>query len=177
MKKKVVIVGAGGHAKVVADAILQLEEFELVGFVDANVPMGNLVFNDLKVICTQNDIDSLHGKIDCLAMGIGNLAVRQKLSIELSDTFQWTSVIHPKATVARNCEIGRGAVVLANAVVSSETKIGDFCIIDAGTIVDHEAQIGDFCHLSIGTLVGSNSLIDERTKTELGQIIPPFSKI
>ena len=177
MKKKVIVVGAGGHAKVVADALLCSGEFELLGFADDNVAIGTKILENHEVISTIDGFLSWKNNVDFLALGIGNLVVRSKLVNQLSNDFKWTAVIHPSAVVATSAILGEGVTILANAVVASQAEIEAFAIIDAGVIVDHECRIGKYTHLCIGSLIGSNSSISDNYKTELGQIVPPFSKI
>lgn len=175
--KKVVIIGAGGHAKVIAETILLHDDIELLGFADDNLGQGTVVFENYSVVSSIRELDNWRHRIDVLALGIGNITIRQKIVDQLSADFHWLTVIHPTAVIARNAILNEGITILAQTVIASEVNMGAFTIVDAGTIVDHECQIGSFCHLAIGSLIGSNSHISEATKTEIGQIFPSFSKI
>ncbi len=174
---KVIVVGAGGHAKVVADALLCTGEFELLGFADDNIAIGTKILGNHEVISTIDGFLSWKNNVDFLALGIGNLALRSKLVAQFSYNFKWAAVIHPSAVVAKSAIIGEGVTILANAVIASQAEIDAFSIIDAGVIVDHECRIGKFAHICIGSLIGSNSSVSDNYKTELGQIVSPFSKI
>ena len=175
MKKRVAIIGAGGHGKVIADAILKSNSYELVGFVDAKLAIGTNVFGAFKVVATQENIQLIIPQIDCFIIGIGSNEIREIVAASLPNNIEWATIIHPSASVSIQTEIGEGSVILANSVINADSKIGRFCIIDSGSIVDHESEIGDFSHLSIGTCVGSNSKISSNTKSEIGQLFQPFS--
>lgn len=178
MKEEVIIIGAGGHGKVIADAIIKLGKYELKGFVDAQEPIGNIIFNGYKVIENQQNIESLINETTKFVIGIGNNEVRKNLKDQLSEKIEWATIIHPTAVIAQDVEIGVGSVVLANTIINAGSTIGEFTIIDSGTIVDHDCEIGDFNHLTIGTLVGSNSKLKiSGLKTELGQVYQPFTNL
>ena len=177
MKEGIVIIGAGGHGKVIADAIIKAGQYKLLGFVDAKLPIGTAIFGDYKIIETQDNIFSLLSDSTKFIIGIGNNEVRKNIQKQLESSISWANVIHPSAVVASDVKVGEGSVVLANAVINASAQIGQFTIIDSGTIVDHECIIGDFSHLSIGTLVGSNSRLKSNLKTDLGQIIKPFTEL
>ncbi|MFA7273245.1 MAG: hypothetical protein WC044_05215 [Crocinitomicaceae bacterium] len=176
MKKQLVIIGAGGHAKVIADAVCKAAEFELLGFVDAHLPKGTLVFKTYRVIETQSLIQNLIDPNTYFVFGIGNNAIRQKLAQDFQKDLQFASILHPSSVVSDEVTIGKGTVVLANAVINAGSKVGDFSIVDSGVVIDHECQIGNFCHVNVGTIVGSNSELVTGVKTDLGEIIPNFSK-
>lgn len=177
MKEGIVIIGAGGHGKVIADAIVKAGQYNLLGFVDAKLPIGTTVFGDYKIIETQDNIASLMNDSTKFIIGIGNNEVRSKIYTQFANSLAWATVNHPSAVIAGDVKIGEGSVLLANAVVNASSTIGQFTIIDSGVIVDHECAIGSFSHLTIGTLVGSNSKLKSNLKTELGQIIKPFTEI
>jgi sugar O-acyltransferase (sialic acid O-acetyltransferase NeuD family) len=177
MKEGIVIFGAGGHGKVIADAIIKAGEYNLIGFVDSKLPIGTGVFGNYKIIETQDNISSLVNDSTKFVIGIGNNEVRKMIYTQFSNALAWATVIHPSALIAGDVKIAEGSVLLANAVVNASSIIGQFTIIDSGVIVDHECEIGDFSHLSIGTLVGSNSKLKSNLKTDLGQVIQPFTEI
>ena len=177
MRPKIVIIGAGGHGKVLCDAILAQDQYELIGFVDAVVPLGTEVTIGYKVILSQNELNKLKVMADHFIVGIGNNKVREKLYNELKQVLKPALIIHPSAVVAKNAVIKQGSVCLANAVVSANCVVGENTIVNARVVIDHECIIGDHIHLSIGTLVGSNSSIADGIVTPIGTIIQPFSKI
>ena len=135
MSKKVIVIGAGGHSKVIAD-IIQKSGDILVGYLDD----------------AQSDV---LGKVrDCVkypdcyfVIAIGNNHVRKNISQQYSNIKYYTAV-HPSAVIGADVTIGEGTVVMANAVVNPSTSIGKHCIINTGTIVEHDNKISDYVHLS-----------------------------
>jgi len=177
MKPKIIIIGAGGHGKVVVDTLLLENNFEILGFVDGAVPVGTIIFKNYKVIAKQNDIASLVEKAEYAIVAIGNNEIRNKITTELGNNFKLATVIHPAAVISSDVEIGGGTVVLANAIISTCTKIGDNAIINAGVVIDHDCIIGNNVHLSVGTVVGSNTTIESGVTTAVGEKINSFSNI
>lgn len=176
MKQKIAIIGAGGHAKVVADLVLKLPEFELIGFVDEQIAVGTSIYAGKEVILKQTDLSKLGEFCSHFFVAIGNNAIREKLSEKLKQDLTLVSLIHPSAQIASEVTIGLGTVVLANSVINASSIIGENCIINSGTIVDHDCNIGANSHLSIGTKVGSNSELPAYALSEIGQSFPSFYK-
>lgn len=175
--EKIIIIGAGGHGKVLADAISKSKNQELIGFIDAKLPKGTHVYKDFKVIENQDNILKVADNTTKFIIGIGNNQIRRKIYDELTGKLLWATIIHPSAAIADDVIIGEGSVLLANSVVNASSIIGQFTIVDSGVVVDHESKIGEFTHLSIGTLVGSNCEVESNYKSMIGQVIEPFSKI
>lgn len=174
--KTIGIIGAGGHARVIADALDQSGEYRLAGFFDDAVAVGEPVFGEIKVLGTIEDFISKRVPLDFYIIGIGDNAIRRKLVSEATG-ISWATIIHPKAMIATNAVIDQGAVILAGAVINSNSRIGRHSIINSNVVVDHDCQVGEFSHLAIGTLLGSNSIVSPSVKTQIGQVIPVFSTI
>jgi FlaA1/EpsC-like NDP-sugar epimerase len=79
MKPKIIIIGAGGHGRVVHDAILTESKYEVIGFADSAIDIGTIVLNDKKVISNLNDIESIIPKISFFIVAIGNNEIRKKI--------------------------------------------------------------------------------------------------
>ena len=177
MKPEIVIIGAGGHGKVVCDAIIAQGQYNIAGFVDDSHAVGETITGDYRVIATQNNIHTLKTTIDYFIVAIGNNQVREKIYNASKQYLKSATVIHPSAMIGSNVKIGEGTVVLANAVINSSSNVGENSIVNAGVIIDHDCKIGSHAHLSIGTMVGSNSEISDCHKMPIGSRIESFSKI
>lgn len=152
--RSVIIIGASGHGKVVADLIQKSGDI-VVGFLDDNPNIGK-TFIGFPVLGVVED----YKKFDVeFLIAIGNTEVRKRISKELAVT-SWYTAIHPTAVIADiGVEIGEGTVIMANAVVNAGAKIGKHCIINTGAIVEHDNRIGDFVHVSVGAnLAGTVSV-------------------
>ncbi len=175
--KKIVIIGAGGHAKVLAETIDLIGSLRVIGFVDDQVEKGTILTDNIPVIGSIQDIVAISGHCDAFVIGIGNNEIRKQLANQYAGRIEFETIIHPLAYVSKNAVIQSGTVVLAGAIINANSKIGSCCIVNSNVVVDHDCEIGDFTHLAIGTMVGSNSVLSSLLKTEIGQAIPAFSVI
>lgn len=174
--KKIVIIGAGGHAKVVADIILKRKELlneniEVVGFLDDNFEsLKNKEIFGCKVLGSINFLNSLKNKDYLYIIAIGNNEIREKIFIEHKDASYYTA-IHPTAVIANDVKIGQGTVVMANAVINSSSIVGKHCIINTGSIIEHDNKIEDFVHISPRVVLCGNIEIGKKTWVGAGSTI------
>ena len=143
MNKKVVIIGAGGHAKVIAD-IVRASGDVVVGFLDDSYTEPKEFYRSRVIGKTSDYKEYVCGCSFVIA--IGNGGVRKRISSELE--CEWYTAIHPSAVVSDSAKIGCGTVVMANAVINADAQIGEHVIINTGAIVEHDCQIGSYSHLS-----------------------------
>ncbi len=143
--KKLLIIGAGGHAKVVADAVLSKNEFEIIGFADDNIKFGTPVFGNYSIVSTLENISAL--SFDEFIVAIGNNDIRKGIFNSLSVNYKPAIIIHQNAVVSSFSKISDGTVVLAGSVISFGVEIGHNCIINACTLIDHESIIAANCHI------------------------------
>lgn len=144
--KRVVIIGAGGHGKVVADIIRQTED-QIEGFLDDNLELSG-VFAGFPVLGT---VDYYQEYMEFpFVIAIGDAAIRERIAEHLRGV-SWYTAIHPAAVVSKmGVEIGEGTVVMAGAVINAGTTVGRHCIINSGAIVEHDNVLGDYVHVSVG---------------------------
>ena len=161
MKKKIVIIGSGGHGKVVADAVLQSDQFELIGFADDHAEIGKNVIGKYTVVAKTDDHHTLKLLADCFIVAIGNNGLRKKIFETLSSNLDPATEVHPFSSISPFAELGKGVSVLAGAVVSANVRIGDNCIINVHSLVDHDSLIGNHTHISQGAIVQSYSTVPE----------------
>jgi len=146
MAKDVIIMGAGGHAKVVADIVLRSGD-NLVGFLDDNdAKQGAVVYKDYRVIGKISDSVDYTDKYFIVAVGDN----KTRASTVNNNDLMWYTAIHPNAVVADTTKIGDGTVVMAGAVINPDTVIGRHCIINTSCSIDHDNKLGDFVHVSPG---------------------------
>ncbi len=177
MKPRIVIIGAGGHGKVLCEGIIAEGKYELIGFVDHSIAVGTKVIFDYKVILSESEMDKLSTLADFFIIGIGNNKTRAKLFRELSKILKPATIIHPSAIISKSAVLNNGSVCLANTVMNANSIVGENTIVNSGVIIDHECTIGSHVHLSIGTMVGSNSVVEDFSTTPIGANINPFSKL
>ena len=145
--KKVIILGAGGHAKVIADIINKSGD-EVVGFLDDNLDIqNNIIYLNKKVLGTTNDIDKYNDYY--FVIGIGNNKIRKKLAEKYN--LKWYTAIHPNTVIGNNVTIGNGSVIMPGVVINTGTSIGNHWIINTSSSIDHDNVIGDYVHISPGS--------------------------
>lgn len=168
MKTELIIIGASGHGKVVAD-LAEKCGYLVKGFLDDNPKIeehfGYPVLGEVRQVerfdkCTKN----------CrFVIAIGNNAIRKKIA----QTYKvhWTVLIHPGAVVARGVSIGEGTVVMANAVVNPDTVIGKHCIVNTAAVVEHDNCIGDYSHISPGAVLAGTVTIGRECHIGAGAVV------
>lgn len=162
---RLVIIGAGGHGKVVADIALKNKYTDIV-FVDDHVKglcMGFPIAGTVAGLKTFDD-----GKTD-FVIGIGNNAVRKLIAEQ--NSVNWVSLIHPAASIATQVTVGSGTVIMACAVVNPCTSIGSHCIINSGAVVEHDNVLADFVHISPNAVLGGTVRLGEGTHIGIGATV------
>ena len=171
----VLILGAGGHAKVVAD-ILMAQGTHVQGFLDDDPHLCGEMRLGLPVL---GAIDVyLDYEPDGLIIGIGDNRARRSIAERLSIQAQrlWRNAVHPRATIARSVRLGRGIVVAAGAVINPDSVLGDHAIINTGATVDHDCTIGGFVHVAPGARVAGGVVLGEGAFLGIGSsLIPQIS--
>lgn len=167
MHKKLMIVGASGHGKVIAD-IAHKNGYDDICFLDDNVRKKECA--GCPVIGTSGDAIRF---ADCdFIVGIGANTIRKKVQMQLAEQgLKIVSLIHPNAVIADDVVIGSGTVIMAGAVVNPATVIGKGCIINTGATVDHDNIIADFVHISVGGHLAGTVKIGEGTMIGAGAVL------
>jgi sugar O-acyltransferase (sialic acid O-acetyltransferase NeuD family) len=164
-------VGAGGHAAVVADALLEAGA-RVLGFTDPDASKHGTLRLGLPVLGS-DDVLAQHGTGGVrLANGLGfvsgsgrsSLRARVQRQLE-AQGWSFIPVIHPRATVSRSAVLGEGSQVLAGAIVQAGATIGAGTIVNTAAIVEHDAIVGDWCHLA------SQSTLSGQTRVGAGSLI------
>lgn len=170
MRKKVVIIGAGGHAKVIAD-IIEKSGDEIVGFLDDNKEIGTTIINEYKVIGDLNNRFTMAVTKENLEfiIAIGDNKKREEISH--SPNLKFYTAIHPSAQIGLDVRIEEGTVIMANSCINSSAKIGKHCIINTGAIIEHDNIIEDYVHISPNATLGGTVKIGESTHVGIGSIV------
>lgn len=163
MTKPLIIIGAGDHAKVLLDILLEQGE-NVIGLADKSVPKETLIYG---VPVIGDDEAVLQYKVDEVELvngigSVGSTALRAKLyEFYKSKGYSFKTVIHKSAVVSSRAKLCEGAQVLVGTVVTTEAKIGENSIINTKTSIDHGCKIGRHCHIAPGcTLSGCVSIGD-----------------
>ncbi|WP_127836706.1 acetyltransferase [Clostridium prolinivorans] len=172
--KKIVLVGAGGHCKVIIDIINSNKEFEIAGITDKLNIGGNLL--GIPIIGSDEVLQDLFKKgVEYAFVSVGsidNLIFRYELYKKLKQIgFKIPTLIHKNAIVSPYTTIEEGVCVMANAVVNANAYIGKNSIINTSSIIEHDCIIGHNCHISPGAKLGGNCKIDDNVHIGIGATV------
>ena len=171
MNKKLAIIGAGGHGKVVGEIAL-LNQYETIDFFDDR-------FREIKsfpfTIVNTFDYLKVHLKdYDAFFVAIGNNQIRsEKIEWFKNHKMNIISLIHPKSTFSKFSSLGIGTCVMANAVVNPGTLIKEGVIINTSSSVDHDCVIEDFAHISPNCSLSGNVRIGRFSHLGTGTTVHP----
>lgn len=174
--RKLAIIGAGGHGRVVADCAMSSSDYQEIIFIDDCYPerTQNLhwpIENNLSAL------DKYVNNYDFI-IALGNNEVRQKIMLKLENLqAKIITLVHHTAVVSPYCTIGRGGVVFANAVVNIGCTLGDGVIINTSASIDHDCTVGDFTHISPGVHVAGGVKIGKYSWLGIGCSIVEYIEI
>lgn len=165
MFNRLVILGAGGHGKVIVDIALKIGYTD-IAFADDNVVGGCMNY---PVICKCSDIELQNDGNTDFVIAVGDNEIRKRIAEQ--HNVNWVTLIHPAAQVGVNVKIGAGTVVMACAVVNPCAMIGNHCIINTGVVIEHENVIEDYVHISPKVSLGGNVQIGKKTHIGIGATV------
>lgn len=176
MTARVLILGAGGHAQVVADILLRMRDAGApvvpVGYLDDNAQLVGRAFLGLPVLGKVAEVPTVDH--DALVVAIGHNETREHIfTALLARNERFVVARHPSAIVAPDVQIGPGAMICAGAVVNPGSAIGANVILNTGCTVDHHNTIGDHAHIAPGVHLGGDVRIGQGTLVGIGATVIP----
>jgi sugar O-acyltransferase (sialic acid O-acetyltransferase NeuD family) len=153
---QVLIIGAGGHGRVVVDILRAGGQFQPAGFIDSTPSLAGTTVAGLPVFGGANQLSKVRQqhKLRHAIVAIGDNRVRLRYAALLKEQgFELINAIHPTASIAATASLGRNIVIAAQVAVCNEATIGDSCILNTGCVVDHECELGKAVHVCPGTNV------------------------
>lgn len=142
MNKKVVIIGAGGHGKVIADIVRKSGDTVECFLDDAYTEDTD--FYGSKILGKTEKYKDFSNCYFIIA--IGNNGIREKIANSLD--CKWYIAVHPSSQISDSVKIGEGTCVMANSVINADTVVGNHVIVNTASVIEHDCKIGDFCHIS-----------------------------
>lgn len=173
-KEKIVIWGASGHARVVADIIRLENRHEIVGFLDDLAPQRKgALFVDWPILGGREALADLHRQgVRWAVVAIGNCQARLTLAGVARDAgFELARAIHPSAIVARGVDVGEGTVIAAGAVVNPGAHIGNHVIVNTRAGIDHDCIIEDGAHICPGVSLAGNVRVGRLAWVGIGSTV------
>lgn len=167
--KKLLIIGASGHGRVVADIALKMNSWQQIAFLDDD---ENLKYSmGMEIIGKLNDAYTYIDDYD-IFVAIGNNKIRKKIQSQLEMAgAKIPTLIHPSAIIGEKVELGAGTVVVAGAVINCCSKIGEGCIVNTGSTIGHDNVIEDFVHIAPGAHLGGTVRVGNDTWVGIGSTV------
>jgi UDP-perosamine 4-acetyltransferase len=167
------LIGAGGHAKVMIELVRAAGDWRIVGLLDA-APAAVAVLG-VPVIGREEDLPRLRAQgIGVALVAIGDNAVRQRLGrVLVAEGFAIPAAVHPAALVSPSARLGSGVAVMARAVVGTETAIEDFAIVNTAAVVEHDGLIGAAAHVGPGAVLAGHVQVGARALLGVGSAVRP----
>ncbi|MFW7343393.1 acetyltransferase [Pollutimonas sp. H1-120] len=167
-KKKLFVVGAGGHGRSVAEAAMLGTAWSEVVFVDDAYPLLRYS-GQWPIVANIESLAGLIAREDSVVIAIGNQSVRKRLFGLAQDAgAMMATIIHPKAWVSQDASIGDGTAVMAGAIIGTQAKVGMGAIVNANATVDHDAVLGDFAHLGVGVQLAGGVVVGDGAWLQAG---------
>ena len=169
MKDKLIIIGASGHGKVVADIAIKINKWQSITFLDDDESIKTSM--GLEVIGKTADAFINKDEADFF-VAIGSNITRGKIQEKLIEQgLNVVSLIHPSAIIGTDVEIGIGTAVMAGVVINSSSRIGKGCIINTSSSLDHDNMIEDYAHISPGVKVAGTVKVGKGSWIGIGSVI------
>jgi sugar O-acyltransferase (sialic acid O-acetyltransferase NeuD family) len=169
MNERLIIIGASGHGKVVADIAIILKQWKTIAFLDDNETIKTCM--GYPVIGKTNDF-SFYIQDSDFFVAIGNNKTRESITQDIEKANgNIVTLIHPSAIIGSFVEIGKGTAIMAGTVINPCSVIGKGCIVNTSSIVEHDNIICDFVHLSPGTHLAGSVKIGTRVWIGIGATV------
>ncbi len=171
---KCVIVGAGGHGRVVLDIVLNAAQHEVLGFIDSNPELAGRRMDGRMVLGEIEALPQLRRElcIEGAVVAIGDNGVRRDFADRIEAVgLELINAIHPSANLARNVTLGRNVVIAAGALVCAHCQIGDSVILNTGCIIDHESMIGTATHICPGARLAGRVAVESGAFVGIGATV------
>jgi UDP-perosamine 4-acetyltransferase len=170
--KKVIVVGSGGHAKVVIDILQEMKDFEIIGVtsnsLDINSRFGEYAVLGEDAVIKDFAIEGIYYAV----MGLGgyrdNILRKTVFDLVKGMGMSFINAIHPSAIISKTAKLGEGVVIFPGVIINTDVQIGNNTIIATGSTIDHETIIGDHVLVSAGVTIGAYSKINDNAVIALG---------
>ena len=175
MKKKILLVGFGGHSRSCIDVIDNTNSFKIIGYVEKN-KRSKIHNTNIRKLGYDEDLSVIFKHVKYAHISIGqmkNLELRKNIFQKLINIgFKMPTIISKKSIISKkNVNIGDGTIIMNGCIINSNAKIGKNCIINTGSIIEHDVVVSDHCIVSPGVIINGSVNIGELCFIGSGSII------
>lgn len=170
-KKDLLILGAGGYGRSIAEVAELMGQWGNIVFVDDRWPTQKNIDHYTIISNIQNLSLVQHSNFEAIA-AVGNNKIRQKWQQYVIDlNIPLATIIHPHAVISPTVKIGQGVSIMAGCVIGTKTEIQEGVILNIGTLLDHDVKVESFAHLSVGVKVAGGQIITQYSYLPAGTIV------
>ena len=163
---KILLIGAGGHARSCIDVLEEENQFEIAGLIEKGESISNESLG-YPVIGTDDDLKVLRQQYKNALITVGQIKspkIRIKLYQLLKELdFTLPVIVSPHAYVSKHAQIGEGSIIMHGVIINANAKIGNNCIINNRALIEHDAVIGDHCHIATGAIINGEVSVENET--------------
>ena len=171
---KILLIGAGGHARSCIDVLEEENQFEIAGLIEKGESISNESLG-YPVIGTDDDLKVLRQQYKNALITVGQIKspkIRIKLYHLLKELdFTLPVIVSSQAYVSKHAQIGEGSIIMHGVIINANTKIGNNCIINNRALIEHDAVIGDHCHIATGAIINGEVSVGNETFIGSGAVI------
>jgi sugar O-acyltransferase (sialic acid O-acetyltransferase NeuD family) len=175
MKTAILIIGAGGHAKVLIDCLRRQSKAHILGILDNKPELHGQELAGVKILGGDDAIKDFSAEDVQLVNAIGSVdipSLRKKIFAHYKSLgFTFFSVIHPNAIIALDVQLGEGVQIMAGAIIQPACKIGNNVIVNTGASLDHDVELADHIHIAPGVVISGYVRIGEASHIGVRAVI------
>lgn len=169
MNRNLLILGAGGHGRVVKETAVSMGSFDRIDFLDDN---SELAIGKCK------EFEQYLSDFSNAFVAVGNNDLRMRWVEQIIKAgFKLPALIHPTAFISPSARIGEGSIVCSKAVVNTNSVVEKGCIISIGALVDHDSCIGEGVHINSGAIVKAGCIVERLKKIDAGMVYSNKKKL
>ena len=178
-KVKLIVFGAGGHAKVVIDIVERQGKYEIAGLLDDDPRHRGKRFFGYPVLGTRADLPGLiTAQLRHAIVTIGDNASRATVATHLErQGWSFATAVHPGAVLGRGVKIGAGCVIMAGCIINADAYLGAHVIVNTAATVDHDCRVEDAVHIAPGCHLCGDVSVGQSSLLGVGCVITPGVRI
>lgn len=168
---KIIIIGAGGYGRCIAETILMNGDYQIIGFVDDSTALNSTIMG-YTVLGASENLARYKEVATHAVVAIGDNKIRERMFHNLESLgYTLPAIIHANASISQSAIIGRGSTIVAGAVIGPNASLGDGVVVNSGVVVDHDCYVGEFSYLGANATVTRNSTLEKCSVVLAGQLV------